>query len=55
MPEKMKPDESQAPEPRPRDELARIHRPNGEHNGPSPGHPGGPPFQVAGKVSLTRS
>jgi hypothetical protein len=57
MPEKMKPDESQAPEPRPRDELARIHRPDGERDGPSPGHPGGPPFQVAGKVSvsLTRS
>ena len=55
MADKKKPDESQAAETQPGNELARGITSPAAVGPPPPGSPGGPPFQVAGKITLTRS
>jgi hypothetical protein len=56
MPDKTKPYEPQAADPPPGNTLEpMIKERAGSVSPPPPGHPGGPPFQVAAKVSLTRS
>src|ERR1700682_6480252 len=57
MAEKNRPDEPKVPGPRPGGELAPFVKETDDGKTPPPGAPGGPPFQVGGRVSvsLTRS
>jgi hypothetical protein len=57
MPEKNRPDKPNVPAPRPANELEPLVKEIGDGGTQPPGSPGGPPFQVGGRmsVSLTRS
>src|SRR6185436_4216780 len=55
MADKKKSDELYAAETQPGNELARGITSPAAVGAPKPGSPGGPPFQVAGKITLTRS